>query len=342
MLVCSERNLMKRIVLICLVSATAVTLSSCGTSAVSKGTSSPDANSKASSFLAEKITRHGVELVGFSLPSHKVKIIDQHFYGEAALAKVDAVVVANTNGGAGCPGKSVVVPSGSPFTTLENPNKAVAVAGVSGQFVLAEEATCPVANPLNPTRSYMLFSQTGKLIRSLGSGNLSLVSFGGVNHNLFLGWEKTASNVDLVEGTAGQGSLRVVSTVSPSKGCTFIGGAPSFVPGSDQAVIGASCSSNTIDISLETIEPFSSKATLMSVVRLPKSCVASEVNVSDGGSKGVLVSTVTPPLATFHSLAAWNSKVCRVGQRFFQTKCLERYGLLEGDDQPVTIFTTIL
>ncbi len=63
----------------------------------------------------------------------------------------------------------------------------------------------------------------------------------------------------------------------------------------DHSVATASCSSNTIEILLETIEPFSSIATLMSVVRLPKSCVASEVNVSDGGSKGVLVSTVTPP-----------------------------------------------
>ncbi len=284
---------MKGLTLALATSATIMTLNSCGSSHASAEAHSSQTSSKGASFFAEESTSREVVLVESSITNAKFRVIDSKFYNSTSIFNVGSTVLANTPGGAGCPGDSVIVPSGVPFTSMENGNFNVVVVGVSGQQVLTEGIACPVANPRHPSFRYLLFAKDGKLISSLGVRNLSVVSFGGVDHNIFLAWKNTGTNNTLVEGTVGQRTLKVTNTVSPGKGCVFRS-LPSFSKNSNNAVIVATCSSNPKKIVLDTIEPFSPIAkTTTSAIDVPKICPLSEswYKVSNGGSKGVLIST---------------------------------------------------
>lgn len=284
---------MKGLTLALATSVTIMTLTSCGSSHAGAEARSSQTSSKSTSFFAEESTAGGVALVESNTTNAKSRVIDSKFYNSTSIFNVGPTIFANVPGGAGCPGSSVIIPSEAPFTSMQNSHFEVGVVGVSGQQVLAEGIACPVASPLHPSFQYLLFSKDGKLLSSLGTWDLSVVSFGGVDHNIFLAWKSSGANNTLVEGTVNQRTLKVINTISPSKGCVFRS-APSFSNNSNNAVIIATCSSNPRKIVLESIEPSSPVAKATSnAIDVPKICPVSVswYKVSNGGTRGVLIST---------------------------------------------------
>jgi hypothetical protein len=288
MLVWDEGALMnKNGVMLILLAAMATLTSREGSVAAAKS------SSRGPSFMAEELnsSRYGHSLVEENISRNSVETLDKGF-GFVGLVPVGPEVVADGYGG-GCPGNAVVIPSNSYFSSLESTNESIAIVGPVAGGALAVGISCPLADPANPVWHYLLLSTSGKLVRSLGSGQVFPTAVGGNGLNLFLGGMRNSSVASLVERKIDSTRLGAINTVQPGKRCGF-NSAPTFYPASSSAVVMASCSRSKNSLILEKIQEFMLE---VATVNLPARCdlrSGEEAIALSANKEGLLVSEVTP------------------------------------------------
>ncbi len=304
----------RRLGIVVLLSCLGLLVGSCGSGGSSSLSPDMRASPETFSFLADVIVNGHVNLVRVSSTNAIVKkeTIAINLLA-APLVDLGSKVLVRVPGGAGCPGQVVLEPGGSFFSTTESTTNSLGIVGFSGDVGLGVTSFCPIANPMNPIYGYVFTNESGKVIGSLGAGSFLPVAFGGVGHNLILGWEKSGAGVaQFFERRLNGTTLGIATEILPTRGCIF-DGFPTFVPDSNEALIPAKCSSNVRQIAIESISPFAKVAKLNLFVTLPSVCKAAtgSVRLSDDPNNGLLVSTVAN-FGNFHQ-AGWVELVPQKG-----------------------------